>query len=544
MIGAFPLLKEGSSIGSMIREKYLDRPLSSPRPFPTTFKRSILRRIDCLELIYRSFAPSSIPDVLSLTRYLKRKYFFNVNNLINIAVSLNPPGCKTRLLEGSWGRLFPTRTSPEPEISVQGAHPYGRQKNAPGLIMGQSKVGRLKEREEPSDPGCKSLAVFQTSVFQRGIAISCDESGGTAGQGNVYRREANKWTSAGSDGRSRMIPIFHRLHKDSPHDERHPDTSRVISGTRTRPGFGGINRSGTNRSDGRRSTIVTMPPIDLLHKDRPRDERSRDERHPDTSRIISGTRTRPGFGGINRSGTNRSDDRRSAIVTIPPIDLLRKYRPRDEKSQDLRSQDERLLDTSSVIFSTGTRQGFEWINRSGTTGSAGRMTTFVPEALATIRGISSKSFGIFGISSAAGADLEMMDRPRLIVHWGPPSMRWPTLSLSRGGDPGGVKPQISKPGSGNLPSLDFAEDLRRNVSGRNSAASDPRMTGRSYPELEQIEPVETKIIREVDLLREKKSVPDLDKRSIDLNLDRISDQVYSMIERRIRTERERRGLYG
>jgi hypothetical protein len=45
-------------------------------------------------------------------------------------------------------------------------------------------------------------------------------------------------------------------------------------------------------------------------------------------------------------------------------------------------------------------------------------------------------------------------------------------------------------------------------------------------------------------LREKKSGPDLDKRSIDHNLDRISDQVYSMIERRIRTERERRGLYG
>ena len=62
--------------------------------------------------------------------------------------------------------------------------------------------------------------------------------------------------------------------------------------------------------------------------------------------------------------------------------------------------------------------------------------------------------------------------------------------------------------------------------------------------MEQIEPVETKIIKEIDLLREKKSGPDSDRRSIDLNLDRISDQVYSMIERRIRTERERRGLYG
>jgi hypothetical protein len=474
MIGVFPLLGEGSGIGSRIREKYLDRPLFSPRPFPTTFKRSILRRIDGLELIYRAAAPSSMSDVLSLTRYLDRKYFLNVNNLINITISLNPPGCRTRSLEGSWGLLFPTSTSPEPEISGQEVHPYGRQKNAPGLIIGRFKVGRLNEREETSGPGRKSPVVFQTAVFQRGFASFRDERGGTAGQGNVYLKGANQGTFAGSDGRSQMIPTFDLLHK-----KRAKDAYSIISGTETRPGFGGINRSGTDGSAGRRSAIVTMPPIDLLHKDRPRDESFRDERLPDTSSVISGTVTRPGFGGINRSGT---------------------------------------------------------------TGSVGRMMIFVPEALATVRGISPKSCGIFGISSAVGADLEMMARTTPIVRGDPSAMR--SLPLSRGGDSEGVRPQISKPGSGNLPSLDFVEDLGRNVAGRKLAASDPRMTRRSYPELEQIEPVETKIIREVDLLREKKSGPDLDKRFIDLNLDRISDQVYSMIERRIRTERERRGLYG
>ena len=468
MIGAFPLLGEGSGIGSMIREKYLDRPLSSLRLFPTTFKRSILRRIDGLELIYRAAAPSSISDVLSLTRYLDRKYFLNVSNLINITLSFTQQNCRTCSLEGSWGRLFPTTSSPEPEISVQEVHPHGRQKNAPGLIMGRSKLARLKEREEPSDPGRRSPPVFQSTAFQRGLAIFRDERGGTAGQGNLYRREANQGTFAGSDGLNMMVPTFNRLHKDWP-QERLPDTSRVISGARTRPGFGGIERSGTDGSDGRRSAIVTIPPIDLLHKDRSRDERFRDERLPDTSSVISGRRTIPGFGGMSRSGT---------------------------------------------------------------IGSADRMTIPVPEALVTIRGISPKSFGI---SSAVGGDPEGTARATPIV---PSAMRSPPLS--RGGDPGGVRPQVSKPDSGNLPSQDLVEDL----AGRKLAASDPRMTRRRYPELEQIEPVETKIIREVGLLGENRSGPDSDKRSIDLNLDRISDQVYSMIERRIRTERERRGLYG
>ena len=491
MIGAFPLLGEGSSIGSRIREKYLDRPLSSLLPFPTTFKRSILRRIDGLELIYRAFAPSSIPGVLSLTRYLDRKYFLNVNNLINIAVSLNPSGCRTRSLEGSWGGLFPTSTSPEPEISVQEVHPHGLQKNVPGLIIGRlnvgrSKVGRLKERDEPSDPGHKSPAVFQTAVFQRGIAIFRDERGGTAGQGKVYLKEEKQWTFVGLDGLSQVVSTFNLLFKKGT-----KDASSIISGTGTRPEFGGINRYGTTGPDGRRSAIVAIPPIDLHHKDRPRDVRSRDERF------------------------------------------------QDERIGDEWSQYEWLPDTSSVIFSTGTGPGFGGINRSGTTGSVGRMTTFVPEALATIRGISSKGFSI---SSAAGADLGMMARTAPIVRETPSAMRSPPLS--RKGDPGGVRPQTSKPGSGNLPSLDFVEDLGRNAGGRKLVASDPRITRRSYPELEQIEPVETKIIKEVDLLRENKSGPDSDKRSIDLNLDRISDQVYSMIERRIRTERERRGLYG
>jgi len=492
MRGGFPLLGEGSGIGSRIREKYLDRPLSSLRPFPTTFKRSILRRFKGSELIYRAAAPPLIPPMLSLTSYLERKYVLNFNGMINIFLSPNLPNCRISSPVGPRGRLFPTLSSPELDISI---HPYGLQNAAPG---------ELEEREKPSGPGYKS-----PMVFQRWFASFSEEGRGAAGWGNVYLRGTNRGFFAGSDGRSQLIPTLDYLNK-----KWSRDAFSVISGRGMMPGFEGRSRSGTNEGNVERSTIVAMPSISLLYKERSRYERSRD-----TPSIISGTGRRPGFGGRNWPGTDEGDGQRSTIVTMPPIGLLRR-----ERSQD----------ASSIISGAGTGPGFGWSSRSSSKGSVGRMMIFTPKALAPIRGPSP--------SSTVGADLEMMARPPLLVRRGHPSMNGPPFS--RGDDQKGDRPQISKPGSENQPSQNFVEGRGRDVPARYSAASEPRMTYRRYPEMEQIEPVETKIIKEIDLLREKKSGPDSDRRSIDLNLDRISDQVYSMIERRIRTERERRGLYG
>jgi len=99
--------------------------------------------------------------------------------------------------------------------------------------------------------------------------------------------------------------------------------------------------------------------------------------------------------------------------------------------------------------------------------------------------------------------------------------------------------QISKRSFENPPDLDFAE-----VAGRTSELSDPKRADRRYPRMEHVESPINKIIKEIEVVKEDKSDPLLGGNSLDLNLNRISDQIYSMIERRIKIERERRGIYG
>jgi len=411
----FPVLGAGSSSGkflSRVSGKYLDRPLSSLKPFPTIFKWSILRRIEGLELIYIRAIPPLMPETQSLTRYLDKNYVLNAKNLINISLFVHPTlNFSICSPEGSSVRVVYPLPSFEHPILVQEVHSYRISNYAPNPYRGP-----LEEREKSTNLGYRLPVVFQRrfAAFHDGLQKRCR----TAHQGNVD--------------------------------------------------LGETDRPFMTESDGRGQTIRQRPPVNLLHE----------EKFIDTFPKRSGMgETRPRFEGTDRLSMTESDGRSRMMIVHSAPAIIRE------------------------VFS-----------------------------------------GFFEKDSEVEANLRIRDPAPLIAHGVPASMN---KSLSSKWDNSkAFAPQISKPSFENSPPLDFAEDLDRSLAGINATASDPRRIYRRYPELEHVEPVRAKIIEEREVLRENKSEPDLGRQFIDLNLNRLSDQVYSLIEKRIRIERERRGLYG
>jgi len=319
-----------------------------------------------------------------------------------------------------------------------------------------------------------------------------------------------------SEGRGQTIrqrPPVNLLHEEK-FIGTFPKRSRMGE---TRPGFEGTDRPFMAESDGRGRMIRQRPPVNLLHEERLIDT------FPKRSRMGE---TRPGFEGTDRRFMTESDGRGRMIRQRPPVNLL---------------HEDKFIDTFPKRSAMGeTRPRFEGTDRLSMTESDGRSRMMiVHSAPAIIREVFS---GFFEKDSEVEANLRIRDPAPLIAHGVPASMN---KSLSSKWDNSkAFAPQISKPSFENSPPLDFAEDLDRSLAGINATASDPRRIYRRYPELEHVEPVRAKIIEEREVLRENKSEPDLGRQLIDLNLNRLSDQVYSLIEKRIRIERERRGLYG
>jgi len=279
-----------------------------------------------------------------------------------------------------------------------------------------------------------------------------------------------------------------------------------------RSAWEGDDRLAMTGSDGRSRRIVTRSSENLLYEDR--------------FRVTSPIKFRTGERGHALEGDDRlsatgSDGRSRTIVARP--------------SENLVSEDS-LRVTSPIKFRTGERgHALEGADRLSATELGGRSRTIVIRAPAVIHRQISRGFGE---GSEMAAHLSTIDPAPLVVHGGPPSMS--KSPSNKGEGPKALPQQIYGSGFGIYPSLDFAKDLKI-ISAGIKTASDLTKARRRYPELEHLEPVQAKIIKERDVL---KSESDSGRESIAIDLNRISDQVYSMIERRVRIERERRGLYG
>lgn len=230
------------------------------------------------------------------------------------------------------------------------------------------------------------------------------------------------------------------------------------------------------------------------------------------------------LGEIRRQLATESDVRGRTIITRQPENLL---------SQDW------FRVISPIKFRTvETRRALEGDDRRGMTESDVQNWTIFTRAPTIIH---KQLSGDFGEGSEMAKHLSTIDPAPRVVHGGPPSMSKPSFNKEEG--PKALSRRIYKSGFERPTSLDFAEDLTI-ISAGIKTASDLAKAYRRYPELEHVEPVQTKIVREREVLKEKISEPDSGRKSIAVDLNRISDQVYSMIERRVRIERERRGLYG
>ena len=349
---------------------------------------------------------------------------------------------------------------------------------------------RRPQREREISPNLRySLPV----TFQRGF--SAFDAGPrqkyrAAHPENLYPGVTDRNLITGSDVRSRMMA----------------ETRSVLEGA---------DRQGMIVSDVQGRTIVSRPPENLLSEDWFRVSSPIKFRTEETRHALEGA---------DRRHITESDGRSRTIVTRPLENHL---------SQDW------FRVTSPIKFRTGERRrGLKGADRRGMTESdiSSRTIVTMPPTL-----IYKQLSGGFEEGSEMATHLSTIDPVPLVVHGGPPSMSKP--SFNKGEGPKELSQQLYESGLERSPSLDFAEDLKI-ISAGIKTASDLTKARRRYPELEHVEPVQAKILREREVLKEKITEPDLGRKSIALDLNRISDQVYSMIERRVRIERERRGLYG
>ena len=89
----------------------------------------------------------------------------------------------------------------------------------------------------------------------------------------------------------------------------------------------------------------------------------------------------------------------------------------------------------------------------------------------------------------------------------------------------------------------FSHEPTRNLE-LSSASSTSRKIYQNYPRIEHVTSNKMRTIKEKTIEKEITSEQQNISKFSAFDLNRISDQVYSMIEKRIRIERERRGLYG
>jgi len=272
--------------------------------------------------------------------------------------------------------------------------------------------------------------------------------------------------------------------------------------------LGGADRLPMVESADRSQMIIRRAPVPL-HEERVKDTFSQRSKVKETRTALEETDHLP---------MAESADRSQMIIRRAPVPL------HEERVKDTFSQRSKVKETRTALEETDHLPMAE---------SADRSQMIIHRAPTVIHEVFSE---IFKISPEMAASSTIIDPTSMIVRREPALINKP--SFSKKDDLKMVSLQISEANVENLHSLEFAENLQGSP-----IVSDLRKIYQRYPKMEHVEPVQTKIVKGREVLKENSPELELDQKLIDSNLNRISDQVYSMIEKRIRIERERRGLY-